>query len=170
MAESQAEKPETDDDEQEPEYRKSRSSPALDTSKSLDDMTNAELRGKVASRAAHLPPEHALTKPIWNSVHAWLTGSFYVKPAMLKPGVPPKAELVEAAVHEAVAAYENHPTDPDDEDRPDHPVPALLDYRDHVAGLDDDEPPRAMVKAELRQLLNAMSTTGDQRQWSVQNQ
>jgi hypothetical protein len=132
---------------------------------------NRELRAKIARKAAHRPPEHGLNKAILNSVHAWLTGEFYVQPGFLKPGYPPKPELLEAVLDEAIRAYDSHPTDPEDEsDRLDHPVTALLDKRDEVAELDDTEPPQSLTKTELRQLLNAMSTSSDQRAWSVQNQ
>lgn len=145
----------------------------LDTSKPLTEQTNRELRAKIAKRAAHRPPEHGLNKAIYNSLHAWFTGEFFVKPAMLKPGVPPKYELVEAVVGEAIDAYEYDDFnlhDPDRDGWDDHPVTPLLEYwADEVKSANKDDPPRAMNKDELRAFVSAMDTSGDQRQWSTGN-
>lgn len=156
------------DDEQaddQPEWRKSRSR-ELDLSKSVTDMKNAELRAKIAQRTGHRPPRHAVTKAMLNSLHAWFTGEYYLKPAQLKPGVPPKRELLEQVVLDAIAAYENHPTDPDDDDRADHPADALLDYLDAVKDTPDHQTARAMNKRELRQFIAAMDTNEDRRTWT----
>ena len=148
-----------------PEWRKA-TGLELDLSKSVGDMTNAELRAKIAQRTGHRPPRHAVTKPMLNSLHAWFTGGYFVKPAQLKPGFPPKRELLEQVVLDAVAAYENHPTDPDDDDRADHPADALLDYLDVVKDTPDHQTARAMNKSELHQFVNAMDTSGDNRAWT----
>ena len=135
-------------------------------SKPVEEMTNAELRAKLAQRTGHRPPKHAVTKRILNSLHAWFTGNFYLKPAQLKPGVPPKRELLEQVVLDAIVAYENHPTDPDDDDRADHPADALLDYLDAVQDAPDERTARAMNKSELQQFVAAMDTNEDRRGWT----
>jgi len=158
----------TETDEQnddQPEWRKAMNR-ELDMSKSTADMTNAELRAKLALRTGHRPPRHAVTKNMLNSLHAWFTGEFYLKPASLKPGVPPKRELLEQVVLDAISAYENHATDPDEDDRPDHPADALLDYLDDVKDTPDPQTARPMNKDELHQFVNAMDTSGDQRGWT----
>ena len=147
-----------------PEYRDA-DTRTLDMSKATADMTNAELRAKLAQRTGHRPPRHGVTKPMLNSLHAWFTGEFYLKPASLKPGVPPKRELLEQVVRDAIAAYENHPTDPDD-DRADHPADALLDYLDDVQATPDHQTARAMNKSELQQFVAAMDTNEDRRGWT----
>jgi len=148
-----------------PEWRKG-TSRTLDMSKSVGEMTNAELRAKVAQRTGHRPPRHAVTKPILNSLHAWFTGGFYLKPARLKPGVPPKRELLKRVVLCAIAAYENHPPNPDDDARSDHPADALLDYLDDLQATPDHMTARAMNKSELQQLVAAMDTNEDRRGWT----
>lgn len=150
------------------------STESLETDKPLDEQTNRELRAKVAARTGHRPPKVQLNKEVLNSLHAWFTGEFYVKPAMLKPGVPPKSELLNEVVMKACNAYENHPiVDPegvhgrdagDTDAYEDHPAKALVDYFDEVAA---DDQPRPMNKAELRQLINAMDTADDQREWTA---
>lgn len=160
--------PENDEQNDEgdgPEWRKA-TGLELDLSKSVTDMTNAELRAKIAQRTGHRPPRHAVTKPMLNSLHAWFTGEYYLKPGRLRPGVPPKRELLEQVILDAVAAYENHPTDPDEDDRDDHPADALLDYLDAVKDTPDAQTARAMNKSELHQFVNAMDTSGDQRGWT----
>lgn len=163
---AETEPPENDEQgDEQAEWRKA-TGLELDLSKSVSDMTNAELRAKIAQRTGHRPPRHAVTKPMLNSLHAWFTAEYFVKPARLRPGVPPKRELLEQVVLDAVAAYENHPTDPDEDDRDDHPADALLDYLDDVKDTPDTQTARAMNKDELRQFVAAMDTSGDQRAWT----
>jgi hypothetical protein len=160
------ENPDEQPDEDDSTEWRTATSRTLDMSKSVSEMTNAELRAKLAQRTGHRPPRHAVTKRILNSLHAWFTGEFYLKPARLKPGVPPKRELLEQVVRDAISAYEDHPTDPDDDDRADHPADALLDYLDAVQYAPDHQTARAMNKSELQQFISAMDTNEDSRGWT----
>jgi hypothetical protein len=146
--------------------------PEIDTDKAIDDMTNRELRAKIATMAAHRPPDHGLNKNILNSAHAWFTGEFYLTPGHMKPGFPPKRELLETVLKQAIDAYAYDDFDLKDPERdgwPEHPAKELLYYwADDVKVADDvsDHLPRAMNKGELKAFLNAMKTNEDQREWS----
>lgn len=130
----------------------------LELDKPVDELTNEEIRGRIARKTGHRPPRNNLNKKILNSVHAWFHGDFYVKPARLKPGVPPKSELVAAVV----IAAQNELYDPDDDgDATDGPL------GDYEADLNTtDGPPRAMNKDELKALFRAMESREDQRHWT----
>lgn len=140
--------------------------PEIEYGKPIGEMTNRELRAKVALKTDHRPPEHGLNKEILNSAHAWFTGDFYVKPAALKPGVPPKHELVDAVVMEAMNELHVTPEGEGDDAEDDDPGP-LEEYYTDIRDADRDTPPRAMNKDELQAFVRAMESREDQRGWTA---
>lgn len=126
----------------------------IDVTKEPEDMTNPELRAKIAQKAGHKPPRTRLNKKIWNSLHAWFTGEFVIEPAKLKPGFPPRDDVVQPVAYHAKAA---HPDESEDN--------ALQEFYDDLTATDPADYPRDLLHDELQALLTAMDECGDQRDW-----
>lgn len=129
----------------------------FDFSKDREDMTCDELCAKIARRTGHRPPKK-LTKPVLNSLHAWLTGEFYSDTPVVLPGRPPRREMVEATVTESCGALCGPDTEPDE-----CPFAA---YREHLVESGSGDRLREFRRAELLAIVDAMDATDDQRSWT----
>lgn len=119
--------------------------------KPRSEMNRAELRGKIARRAA--VTTNWATPLDWNtlnSVYAYLTGEFYVpKSASHRPNHPdykPRDDILLAVVHEA----------------------EIGELSDEWSAAVDGQP-QGLRKDELLELDRTMADRGDQRDWAAGN-
>lgn len=112
--------------------------------------TVAELRTAICRAVGvNSVPRTPLTKPTFNSLHAYFTGRFFIKPARLyNPDSPDRPELKQTvAVQVSINSTESEP---------------MAGYFVHVDYVGD----RPWNKPELRATVDAMRQSGDQREWT----
>jgi hypothetical protein len=123
----------------------------------VEEQTCRQLRATISAKTGHRPPASMVTKPILNSVHAYLTGEFYEDPGAIRPYHISRNELTEAVLTECLDVIEETP-------RLDGYEEGLKDLRDKAATA--DKVVRSLNKSELQALVYCMNERGDQRSWT----
>lgn len=114
------------------------------------EKTVDELRTSIARKTGHRP-RYTLTRSILNSLHAYLTGEFYVKPGLDR--ITPREELLDAVVVAAINHDQYTTITPDDPE-------------DHALVMTAPPAHGEFRRPELRELDALCRVADDAREWT----
>lgn len=143
----------TEQTDAEHEYREpTRTVQIPDSETPVAEYTVKQLRARIAYKAGmRRRPDSPLTMSTLNSVHAYLTGEFAVRPAVINTPKSPGREKLREEM--AVLVYNES-----DGQHMDEYVPST----DEGGEIN----PRAFRRSELEGIFRQMITTDDQREWT----
>lgn len=128
--------------------------------KTLDELTNDDIRLEIAKELDYRPPENQLRKKHLNGLYAYFEGEFYIPMEHMGSSQIDYETVLTRTLSAALA--HSPPPKYQGEDAPPRP---LTTYLEDIKYHDRPYPPPRLNKEELKDLVWAMEQSDDNRDW-----